>query len=110
MREIKFRAWFHEEKRMCEVFSFCKDFIKIVAHGIGDGVLKYEREKFDLMQYTGFGDKNKVDIYDGDIVQYDSWLTDRVAYMNFLRNVTNSDLRKIAVIGNIYENPELLTF
>lgn len=81
---------------------------------------------YELMQYTGLKDKNGKEIYEGDIV-----LRDReenrakdLAYVDFkfgafrLRRVYGSGMTytfgstrftdKIEIIGNIYENPELL--
>lgn len=66
MRDIKFRAWWPEDKIMTYVFSV--DF----AQGgilVGDGCWHQELigEKCKLMQYTGLDDKNGKEIYEGDI-------------------------------------------
>jgi hypothetical protein len=71
-------------------------------------------EQIVLMQYTGLKDKNGVEIYEGDILKAPYFQTAAVEYMesgfwckqgkhNMLPNLTDAE-----VIGNIYENPELL--
>ena len=79
-----------------------------------------------LMQYTGLKDKNGKKIFEGDIVQRKDWhtdengscrLSDDNSYMK--KSVIEFDLGKVfqgyntgdsyEIIGNIYENPELLT-
>ena len=81
--------------------------------------------QFNLMQYTGLKDRNGVEIYEGDIVQYETnyygnrqvrkaevkWHDDlehdgfgEPLAMGYIFRGAN-----IEVIGNVYENPELLT-
>ena len=136
MREIKFRAWDKEKKRMCRVLSvgtnddgsaalltLWASFGQVDA--VGDGYPK----RFELMQYTGLKDKNDKEIYEGDIVnrhldypprvitwmpdgRYTGWFSSRSENQqttNIMDHLPlGEDAEEIEVIGNIYENPELL--
>ena len=109
MREIKFRVW---------------DGSKMSAWiGLSDGELWTDCEH-PIQQYTGLKDKNDVEIYEGDIV-YDDLLgicqvkfndihaAFKVLHKNgrtakwFVDYLPN-EFKYLKVIGNIYENPELL--
>ena len=123
----EFRAWTEEGKAMYyDVYPF-KD---------GTLLLNYDGFAFDevpasdfiLMQSTGLLDKNGNKIFEGDIVKYKSGCytyTEEVAYnknfagfgvrdantdiiFTFWLLAENVDLSSLEVIGNIYENPELL--
>jgi uncharacterized phage protein (TIGR01671 family) len=76
-----------------------------------------------LMQYTGLKDKNGKEIYEGDII-LDKWkqktevkieeftmqtYDDGCVGIGFmLETHDRDDLKELEVIGNIYENPELI--
>ena len=123
MREIKFRAWDKELNRMCDVIQLgVRD---IIVNSIEEdeisGFLPIDR--FEIMQYTGLKDKNGKEIFEGDILLYLRKSKRIVSYKNgaFIRYYGNYNeyllydsfiedgyLTDYEVIGNIYENPELL--
>ena len=107
MKEIKFRAWDKENKIMFDVWHIEWDNEKIKYINTSDKVSNYI-----LMQYTGLKDKNRKEIYEGDIVE-GVWI-DVYSGKTKKKRMVIKDIRAIPdyvecrVIGNIYENPELL--
>ena len=133
MREIKFRAWDEGNKIMHNNFQFIKsgnegnDWIVFVSdkQRIQDGFEEcisnpYFQQQLKIMQYTGLKDRTGKEIYEGDIVS-DSMNNGKVFY-NIDSAQYQVDFSPIEccpqkieqqtmwakVIGNIYENPELL--
>lgn len=119
MRETKFRVWDKESKHMEEVDSI--QFPLKKSNG-KDIIIYNSREcyyewlyDYELMQYTGIKDKNGKEIYEGDIVCYKyngELIKVMVEFVNgvyFAGDAFLYNKRNVAkVIGNIYENPELL--
>ena len=129
MREIKFRIYNKEDNKMEEsggTPSMLEMFFKRTA------VLN-TRDKMPYQQFTGLTDRNGVEIYEGDIVieDGDHFTAETVefgiqnvdAFMGvgfnlwpFMNdpdyrgnhNSKNSALQQYEVIGNIYQNLELL--
>lgn len=116
-REIKFRAWDKDKKKMFLVATVSKVYgieADCAVNKNGDTSI-YNAE---IMQYTGLKDKNDKEIYEGDIVEYDDE-THAVIIWNeretcFEGSVIESGShywihkQALTIIGNIYENPELL--
>lgn len=123
MRKIKFRVWDKGSKHMhiCgedihDEIYFTDDDNKAYYYNLqnGEGSLT-EDSTYALMQYTGLKDKNGKEIYEGDIVQqFDIKENGIIEYkygqfgIKCLEMFWNIHPTKIEVIGNIYENKNLL--
>mgnify|MGYP000259234524 CR=1 FL=1 len=132
-REIKFRAWHKDLKKMFKIGQITlekgtwnfdpndRDFI---------GMSIPFQPSFVLMQYTGLHDKNGKEIYEGDIIKCEQYiggnfvdyciekgfvefkdgefgLHRKQGYYQSLRKFIEYDY-ELEVISNVYDNPELL--
>ena len=129
MKELKFRIWDKKEKTFIHVFDSEK--MLIFASNMGDCVNKIqasEEDRLEFLLFTGLLDINGKEIYEGDIVKFHypageiiscvKFCADngypafdlRPSFLNPDFNVLQYAVEQdaIEVIGNIYENPELL--
>jgi len=119
-REIKFRAWIEtgKFKYMNYSIEFCGGLINDIFATSGKEPLNIYHSKITYMQYTGLKDKNGKEIYEGDILE-DKWgYRFPVFFEDGCYKTDSEDFEKVnerqinyhnlKVIGNIYENPELL--
>lgn len=107
---LKFRAWDKETKTM-------NGMAEIYRNRNQEIELRPRDENIILMQSTGLKDKNGKEIFEGDIVKCSGllgtielfkamWICSFVRYNN--NQKVGFFAQEIEVVGNIYENPELL--
>ena len=122
IREIKFRIYSDDLKVMyTPKMNDEEPNLWSLPSALGGNVRAPENSF--LMQYTGLKDKNGIEIYEGDIVSFGNRNNVEVVFDNGCFNVfdeplgwdfdsediaVKTDLNFCKVIGNIYQNPELL--
>lgn len=130
MREIKFRGWDGEAKRMWSWDELRN------THPLGC-LYSHRDGSWEVMQFTGIVDSKGIDVYEGDIVQYEvqsfvelldgkpthkvtsviCWYQSELCWAlrspetdRYITNLTFSgDNGKFEVIGNIHQHADLLT-
>lgn len=125
----KFRAWDKVFKEMVQVNALVLDEQVVKVTYKNGNVAKEDMKEYELMQSTGLKDKNNQEIFEGDILivsDEHSWL-EVVSYNQEkamfvteeinrkykvpespLNDLFDTNIFKFKVLGNIYENPELL--
>jgi uncharacterized phage protein (TIGR01671 family) len=122
MREIKYRTWDKQENRWADHNQQLSE-VPVSASVNPPSILTIGDNRYDLMLFTGLRDKNGKEIYEGDIIIGDSYgeypliikwddeysgfychdpKGDEEDHLNMKEAVNGK------VIGNIYENRELL--
>ena len=119
---LKFRAWLKKEQEMdndIDHISWLEDEL----YCIGDGITyMVSAEDLELMQSTGLVDRDGRIIFEGDIVKMSKDVYSEPTYYEVVRHyggayrleskqhgcelwLRHTDCK---VVGNVYENPELL--
>ncbi len=109
-RELKFRLWYYDQEKFDYNVGF-EDFKKY----------SFPLYWCSVQQYTGVKDKNGKEIYEGDIIAFGSteqedlfkvvWDDDDVRFVLYSyggKGCWFTDVKDREVIGNIFENSELL--
>ena len=122
----KFRAYHHELGRMMSISDMWFNVDSLGEIGLNDSVMNdyitVSPDEIELMQSTGLKDKNGKEIFEGDIVKMAKDVYSKLTYYEVVRHrggayrleskqhgcelwLRHTDCE---IVGNIYENPELL--
>lgn len=136
MVKTEFRAWDKINKQMVEVLNLHFEnnpapfYVHIYNHAMNDDYWTNTDESI-LMQYTGLKDRNDKKIFDGDILRWIYWeqegnTTFDIYIVSFKApsfvynsyrgsqlldtpNEAIKDAKEFEIIGNIYENKNLIS-
>lgn len=126
MREIKFRAWIEDLTTGGNPTKEMETYEKLLRYENPLNPMISDLKYYDIdpsgklvwMQYTGLKDRNDKEIYEGDILQW--WngkelIGDKKVvkptdggWNPFIDDIQTDGAWHFEILGNIYENPELL--
>jgi uncharacterized phage protein (TIGR01671 family) len=113
MRELKFRVYRLDTKEIKPPFTLADAISVSPVHE------PLDPKKHVIVQFTGLKDKNGKEIYEGDVIEFQShrgdvyWDRSGLWAAHWRDKEYNHrlfalDQKKFVVIGNIYENPQLV--
>ena len=131
---MKYKLWDKENKEFLEdtwetEYAVLKNgnIIEIYDNGFGEGYSISDLENIEVLQFTGLQDRNGKEIYEGNILKYNFPYDGRLKHVSpvkFLETEASFGIKDryeneiplyritannyFEVVGNIYENPELL--
>ena len=134
MRDIKFRVFDEGKMEFVDAMDWDNKYKVLTCNTEERKIFRFDPDTLKLMQYTGLKDKSGVEIYEGDILNYtgtacphchriadvmsnyhaeirwDSEYAHFEAYSHNYDDTLSADdwTENMVIIGNIYENPELL--
>jgi len=135
MNKFKYRAWDKVNKEMCNVTGlhfFEGTELTQISLDTKNGEKQYLSylDNYIIMPYTGRNDKNKIEIFEDDIVKYYSYsfiMKKNLEFIALIRwshtesmflvidyqkeravSFQHASLRNCEIIGNRHENPELV--
>lgn len=126
MDNYKFRVWFKDLQVMCDLLAFEYGDGQVLAQKREQPktIISSSRDNVEILQFTSLHDRGGVEIFDGDILLVDegtdeetvcevAWLNDGFVLIGngyhgepLYAQVRDGSFAK--VIGNAYENPDLL--
>ena len=136
-RIIKFKCWDKVSKKIYDVATINTGYVQVINYvnikNMGEIILKNRLELLELprkiveiMQYTGFKDNNKQEIYESNLIEYckkgdiirfsevwfnqknGSWYTQAGKLCDLLHQQKIGEIDNIKVVGNIFEDKKII--
>lgn len=124
MKEFKMKAWLKKENKMVAIIGIDLNYqyIRYTDDGnlFKDDYKIADFKDIELLQFTGTKDKAGQELYEADVIlfndgiddiygliSYDDEGTYRVSYENITEHLSERE-GDFEIVGNIFENPQLL--
>lgn len=122
MKNVKFKVWDKKLNMWSIDLMLMSEYGGLWSTRDGDELFRENEEDFDIELFTGLFDKNGKEIYEGDILhiplvtgKYEvnsavEWIDKKCCFrVNGMVEFGKFKTQYYEIIGNIHENPELLT-